>query len=132
MSKAIQCLVIDGFHKGHSVTVDTPLQRLALMKPITTTVDFCCGEGDEVMGVDRDLRKEYQLAGYSVDRDIAFYSTDGSMNSLLQRDWISHRDGYDWKEQPIYVGMHDPRAVVDHSTIEPVNSKEASTKGGEK
>lgn len=116
MNKPIKCLVIDGWHKGHSVTVDRPLQRLSLAKPKTITVDYCCNDGDEVMGVDRDLRKDYELAGYSVDRSIVFYSTDGSMESLFNRDWIAHEDGFKWKEQPIYVGMHDPRAVVDYSS----------------
>lgn len=117
MSNLIKCLVIDGYHKGHTVTVDTPLDRLSLLKPVTTTIDTCCNDGDEVMGVDRDLKKEYQLAGYSVDRTIAFYSTNGSMESLFNRDWIQHQDGFQWIEQPIYVGMHDPRTVIDHSTI---------------
>lgn len=117
MSKPIQCLVIDGYHKGHTVTVATPLQALSLLKPKIITIDDCCNEGDEVVGIDRDLRKEYLLAGYSVDRSIAFYSTDGSMQSLLNRNWVSHIDGYRWHEQPIYVGMHDPRAVINHSTI---------------
>jgi hypothetical protein len=109
---------LDGYHKGHTVTVPEPLHKLSLAKPKTITLDTCCYEGDEVMGVDRDLRKDYQLAGYSVDRSIAFYSTNGSMESLFNRDWICHQDGYQWKEQPIYVGMHDPRAVVDYSTID--------------
>lgn len=115
---SVKCLVIDGYHKGHTVTLDQPLHRLSLLKPVTITVDTCCYEGDEVMGVDRDLRKDYTLAGYSVDRKIAFYSTDGSMESIFKRDWIGHKDGPRWTEQPIYVGMHDPRSVVDYSTIE--------------
>lgn len=114
----IKCLVIDGYHKGHTVTVAQPLQRLSLLKPKTITVDFCCHEGHEVMGVDKDLRKDYELAGYSVDRTIAFYSTNGSMEALFDRDWIHAENGYKWPEQPIYVGMHDPRAVVDYRTIE--------------
>lgn len=118
MSKPIKCLVIDGYHKGHSVTVDRPLQRLSLLKPVTITIDYCCNDGDEVMGADRDVRKDYELAGYSVDREIAFYSTDGSMESLFNRDWVQSIHGFQWAEQPIYVGMHDPRAVIDHSTIE--------------
>lgn len=114
----IKCLVLDGYHKGHSVVVDRPLTELRLLKPTTTTIDFCCNEGDEVMGVDRDVKKSYILAGYSVDRTQAFYSTNGSMECLFDRDWIAHKDGILWHEQPIYVGMHDPRAVVDYSTIE--------------
>lgn len=118
MGKPIKCLVLDGYHKGHCITVPTPLHELSLLKPVTITVDYCCNGGDEVMGVDRTQRKDYKLAGYSVDRSIAFYSTNGSMECLFDRDWVAHKDGYNWPEQPIYVGMHDPRAVVDYSTIE--------------
>lgn len=46
-----------------------------------------------------------------------------TMESLFARDWISHQDGYQWNEQPIYVGMHDPRAVVDYSTIDEPSAK---------
>jgi hypothetical protein len=115
MSK-LKCLVLDGFHKGHSVTVPQPLQMLTLLKPVAITVDDCCG-GD-VVGVDRDAKKTYMLAGYSVDRSIAFYSTDGSMESIFNREWITMVKDHIWAEQPIYIGIHDPRAVVDHSTIE--------------
>lgn len=76
-----RCLVIDGFHKGHRVDVGTPLNRLVLLKPRAITIDDC-RDGD-VVGVDNNIKKEYKLAGYSVDRTIAFYSTDGSMESLL-------------------------------------------------
>lgn len=116
MSNPIKCLVIDGFHKGHSVTVTSPLQQLVLLKPVTITIDNCCGS--EVVGIDQSPKKEYMLAGYSIDRSIAFYSTDGSMESLFKRDWVAPSDGLAWHEQPIYIGIHDPRAVINNSTIE--------------
>lgn len=115
MSKPIKCLVLDGFHKGHRVDVPTPLQQLVLLKPKAITIDDCCD--GEVVGVDNDMKKTYMLAGYSVDRSVAFYSTDGSMDSIFDRDWIIHAKDFMWHEQPIYIGIHDPRAVVDYSTI---------------
>lgn len=115
VKKLIRCLVIDGFHKGHRVDVYTPLQRLALLKPKAITIDDCCD--GEVVGVDNDIKKEYSLAGYSVDRTIAFYSVDGSMDALMERDWIVPT-GQSWIETPIYMSIHDPRAVVDYSTKE--------------
>ncbi len=116
MNKTIKCLVLDGFHKGHRVDVSTPLQVLTLLKPVAITIDDCC-DGD-VMGVDRDSTKTYMLAGYSADKSIALYSTDGSMDSIFNREWIAMDKDRFWAEQPIYIGIHDPRAVVDYSTIE--------------
>lgn len=86
MSK-IQCLVLDGFHKGHKIDVNTPLQTLTLLKPRAVTIDDCC-DGD-VVGADNDTKKTYVLAGYSVDRKIALYSTNGSMESIFNREWIT-------------------------------------------
>ena len=114
MNKTIKCLVLDGFHKGHRVDVSTPLQVLTLLKPVAITINNYYN--NDVMGVDRDSTKTYMLAGYSADKSIALYSTDGSMDSIFNRDWIAMDK--DWKEQPIYIGIHDPRAVVDYSTIE--------------
>lgn len=94
MDKPIKCLVLDGYHKGHCITVSTPLYKLSLLKPVTITAAVVYGYGDEVMGVDRTLRKDYKLAGYSVDRSVAFYSTNGSMECLFNRDWVAHEDGY--------------------------------------
>jgi hypothetical protein len=110
----IKCLVLDGFHKGHRVDMPTPLQQLVLLKPKAITIDDCC-DGD-VVGVDNDIKKTYILAGYSVDRSIALYSTDGSMDSIFNRDWIVPSDKYQ-PEQPIYMGIHDPRAVIDNLTV---------------
>jgi hypothetical protein len=110
----IKCLVLDGFHKGHRVDVGTPLQQLVLLKPKAITIDDCC-DGD-VVGVDNDDRKYYRLAGYSLDRKTALYSTDGSMDSIFDRDWIVPTNK-NWVEQPIYMSIHDPRAVIDHSTV---------------
>lgn len=111
----IRCLVLDGFHKGHRVDVATPLQRLVLLKPKAVTIDDCCD--GEIVGVDNDRKKEYMLAGYSVDRTIAFYSTDGSMDSIFDRNWVVPTTK-PWAEHPIYMSIHDPRAVVNSSTIE--------------
>lgn len=115
MNNPIKCLVLDGFHKGHRVDVVVPLPQLVLLKPKAITIDDCCD--GEVVGVDNDDRKYYTLAGYSVDRKCAFYSTNGSMDSIFERDWIVPADK-NWVEQPIYMSIHDPRAVVDNSTLD--------------
>lgn len=117
----IKCLVLDGFHKGHRVDMAEPLHTLVLLKPRAITIDDCCD--GEVVGVDDDIKKHYMLAGYSVDRKTALYSTDGSMDSIFERDWIVPADK-NWVEQPIYMGIHDPRATVDYSTIERTEDKE--------
>lgn len=111
MSEPIRCLVINGFHKGHSVTVGEPLQQLVLLKPKAITIDDCCD--GEVVGVDNDVNKYYMLAGYSVDRSVALYSTDGSMDSIFDRDWIVAAKDHTWIERLIYMGIHDPRTSHD-------------------
>lgn len=111
----ITCIVIDGFHKGHRVDIKEPLQRLVLLKPKAITIDDCCD--GSVVGVDNDIEKEYLLAGYSIDRTIAFYSIKGDMKSILNREWIVYNKDYNWFEQPLYIGIHDPRAVINNSTI---------------
>lgn len=111
----VRFLVIDGWHKGHEIHVNTVLQRLVLMKPKTITIDNCCG-GD-VVGIDND-KKEYLLAGGSQDGTVAFYSEDGTMDSLFKREWITPANVSTWFEQPLYIDIHDPRAVIDYSTVE--------------
>jgi len=107
-------LVIDGWHKGY--TVNAPInQQLYLLKPKTITIDDCCD--GEVVGIDKDLRKEYKLASVSQDSKVALYSIDGTLESIFQRDWIVPSDK-NWIEQPLYIGIHDPRAVVDYTSLQ--------------
>ena len=107
-------LVIDGWHKGYTVNAEI-MQHLYLLKPKTITVDDCCN--GEVVGVDADLRKQYTLASVSQDRKTAIYSTDGSLDSIFQRDWIVPADK-NWYEQTLYIGAQDPRAVFDYKSVE--------------
>lgn len=111
----VRCIVLDGWHKGHMVTLPEVLPRLSLLKPKTITIDDCC-DGD-VVGVDRDLRKDYYLAFVSIDRRVALYSIDGKPDSFFaDRNWVVPADK-NWVEQPLYVGIHDPRSVIDYSTV---------------
>ena len=109
----VECIILDGFHKGHHIVMSDIRQRISLPKPKAITIDDCCG-GD-VVGVDNDLRKDYELAFVAIDRKIALYTTDGSSKPIMQRGWIV--GDRTWLETPLYMGIHDPRAVIDYTTI---------------
>lgn len=114
MSK-IDCIVLDGWHKGHHIVMPKVHKKIVLMKPVTTTVDDCCG--GEVVGQDAELQKEYVLAFASEDGKTCLYSTDGKSGSIMHRNWIVPNDR-NWLETPLFVSINDPnRAVVDHTTI---------------
>lgn len=115
MSRPITCIVLDGWHKGHTVVLPGVQQTISLLKPKTITIDDCCD--GEMVGVDRDLRKDYRLAFVSVDQEIALYTVDGTSKAITQRDWITPANK-NWVEEPLFVGIHDPRSVINYATIE--------------
>ena len=121
MSKPIKCIVLDGWHKGHVVDLPSPVHSLELYRPTVVTIDDCC-DGDVVAEAPTN-RHSYPLAACSVDRSTALYSTDGSLDSLWKNhDWIVPIDK-NWLEQPLYVGIHDPRSVFEDSTPELPNKE---------
>lgn len=121
----VDCIVIDGWHKGHHVKMPDIRQTLSLLKPKTITIDDCC-DGEPV-GVDNDMRKDYVLAFVATDRKTALYSTDGNSESIMKRDWFVPQDK-NWVEQPLYIGIHDPRSVVDYASLESAPPKESNVK----
>lgn len=110
----ITCIVLNGFHKGHTIELPEILPRLVLLKPKTITIDDCC-DGEPV-GVDNDLKKEYLLAFLSQDKQVALYTIDGKSKAMTERDWVTPANR-NWLETPLYIGIHDPRAVIDNSTL---------------
>ncbi len=111
---SVECIVLDGWHKGHHVILPDVHQSLSLIRPEVITVDYCC-DGEEFTRAPTN-RHDYRLAFYSVDKKTALYSTDGSSRPITQRDWIvpDNKNHKSWIETPLYVGMHDPRSVTDN------------------
>jgi len=108
----VECIVLDGWHKGHHLVLPDTYPRISLLKPETITIDDCCD--GEPAGIDKDLRKDYLLAFVAVDKKIALYTTDGTSKAITQRDWVTPANR-NWLEQPLYVSIHDPnKSVVDH------------------
>lgn len=113
----IRCIVLDGWHKGHMVDLPEPRQVISLIRPRVITFDDCC-DGSEVADVSSN-KHDYSLAFRSVDGEVALYSTDGKSKHIYnQRDWITTADGK-WAEQPLYVGIHDPRAIMEYDITPP-------------
>ena len=106
---SVECIVLDGWHKGHQVVLPDVLPTLSLIRPEVVTMDYCC-DGEEFTRAPSN-RHDYKLAFYSVDGKTALYSTDGSSKPITKRDWIVP-NAKNWAEQPLYVGMHDPRSVT--------------------
>jgi len=112
---SVNCIVLDGWHKGHLVTLPEPPHSLSLIRPEVITIDYCC-DGEEHRRVPTN-KHDYHLAFTSLDRKTALYTTDGSSIAFDRRDWIVNIRGVQWAEQPIYVGMHDPRSVTQPTAI---------------
>jgi hypothetical protein len=92
------------------ITMDEPRQTISLLRPPVITIDDCC-DGEVVAEAPKG-RYDYILAFMSIDRKTALYSTDGSSEEIYKnRSWIVPQDK-NWVEQPLYVGMHDERAVL--------------------
>jgi hypothetical protein len=107
----VTCIVLDGWHKGHTVQLPEPLQQIRLLRPPVKTYDDCC-EGDVVSEV-RNGYHDYELAFAAVDRKTFLYTQDGSSAPIMQRDWIGYGRGREhWATTPLYVGIHDPRSVA--------------------
>lgn len=89
------------------------LPAIELFRPQVVTIDDCC-EGDVVndAGPERHL---YKLAFRAIDGQTALYSVNGDSEPICShREWIVPADR-NWLEQPLYVGIHDPRSVMENS-----------------
>lgn len=81
MEKPYTAIVLDGFHSGHVVRVRGYLPVLRLLKPTTTTVDYCCG-GDEIETKPPE-ELEYHAAFHGVDRSVVLYTRSGKSDDIL-------------------------------------------------
>lgn len=79
--KTIQAIVLDGFHKGHTMRIEYyPI--LKLLKPKTVTVDYCCDmseypdDGAEML--------VYKECFRSVDQEMVLYSVEGKSIDFMK------------------------------------------------
>ena len=112
----IKCLVIDGWHKGHSIDLPDIIPAISLHRPPIKTICDDYDEGPDIYEVKSSVN-DYMLAFQSMDGKMALYSVNGSSESLINnRDFVTHKNGSAWKDTPIIVGCHDERAVFKEST----------------
>lgn len=109
----VNCIVLDGWHKGTVVRMPRELQSLVLPRPRVVAVDYCCD--GEVFKDSAPDKHSYVLTFMSVDKKTALYSTAGNSEVIERgRDWITTINT-EWLQTPLYVGMHDERAVFEDS-----------------
>lgn len=77
----VECIVIDGFHEGHSIVLPYS-QTIRLPKPAVITIDECCG-GDE-LGPKRPEILEYKECFRAVDRKVVLYSVKGESRDVFR------------------------------------------------
>jgi hypothetical protein len=112
----ITAIVLDGFHKGHTLRMEY-MPTLKLIMPRNITVDYCC---DGEMTVNEPIASyvEYKECFRGVDRDVVLYSEKGESRSFLS--WFNKHvvSGEPWNEYTIlYFGYHS----------EPVRRKQDGT-----
>ena len=78
--KYITAIVLDGFHKGHTVRMSY-YPTLKLLKPRVARIDYCCG-GDEIGTEDADI-VEYRECFRGVDQDVVLFSEKGKSTDIL-------------------------------------------------
>lgn len=111
----VNCIVLDGWHKGHMIRLPNTPQEIHLLRPRTITIDDCC-DGEKVADIPKG-QDTYILAMGSIDGDTALYSSDGSSKSMWEnKRWVVPNDK-NWIEEDLYVGIHDHRASVDSSSL---------------
>ncbi len=101
----ITAIVLDGFHRGHTVRMDYyPI--LKLIKPKVQRVDYCCG-GDEIGGPDLSEIVEYKECFRGADKDVVLYSEKGkSLEFLGWYGW--QRTDKPWDARTLlYMGYHN-------------------------
>ncbi len=113
--KAITAIILDGFHKGHTVRMDY-MPTVKLIKPRNITVDYCCDSGTTVNDP-IDSYVEYRECFRAVDQDIVLYSEKGKSMDIL--GWFPYEvTSKRWNENTtLYFGYHN----------EPVRRKDDGT-----
>lgn len=111
---AVKCIVIDGWHKGHMVTLPQALPAIRLPRPAVTTI--CdCSEPEDIFKVEPNI-DTYMLAFGAVDGKSAIYTVKGDSEPMVSnRDWNTYPNDKPWKDTPIVVGCHDDRAIFEDS-----------------
>lgn len=111
----MQCVVLDGWHKGHVVMLPDAPPTIRLYQPKVVT--WCeCSESLDATASDPTAR-EYKLAFRATDGEVACYSVKGDSGALLSgRDWIAGIRGLLASPKPLYwnevldVDCRDERA----------------------
>ena len=80
--RTIECVVLDGFHKGHVVRLPYH-PTIRLYKPKTQTVDFCCG-GEDIGELKPDEILEYKECFRAADGMTVLYSVKGASMETVQ------------------------------------------------
>ncbi len=114
--KTIQAIVIDGFHKGHSMRIEY-YPTLKLLKPKIIRVDYCC-DGEARPETETDFI-EYKECFRAVDQKVVLYSTKGESIDVLgffPHEVTSKR----WTEDTtLYFGYHnEPIKRKDEEVVE--------------
>lgn len=105
----IRAIILDGFHKGHVVSMEY-MPTVKMLKPRTLTVDYCC---DESVIVDNPISEyiEYKECFRGVDQDVVLYSEKGKSVDFLY--WFKHEvTSNPWNEfTTLYFGYHNEPIV---------------------
>lgn len=100
------CIILDGWHQGHVVTL--PIQpSIKLLRPKVTT-DCNCGDTFESYESQASVH-EYKLTFLSLDHKWALYTTDGNPERIAdRRDWVTKPGG--WTAAPLYFDCRHEKA----------------------
>lgn len=112
---SIKCIVINGWHKGHVVTLPSILPAIELPRPAVITFCDCDPADDEIFEV-KPNKNTYLLAFRALDGKSAIYTVKGDSEPMvINRDWHTYSNDKPWKDTPITVGCHDERAIFESS-----------------
>lgn len=105
----IQAIVLDGFHKGHTVFMEY-MPTLKLLKPRKVIIDYCC---DNEITVDTPIPEYimYKECFRAVDKNVVLYSEKGESRDFLS--WFNKEvSGEPWNEYTtLYFGYHNEPVI---------------------
>lgn len=105
MKNIIRAIILDGFHKGHVITMQyMPVVRL--IKPRNITVDYCC-DGDMIVNDPIKSEVEYKECFRSVDGKVILYSEKGNSQEVFTQSphEVTNKP---WNEfTTLYFGYHN-------------------------
>lgn len=102
------CIVLDGWHQGHVVTL--PIQpTIKLLRPEVHT-DCACNPDSFETFIALPAEHIYKLTFLSLDHKWALYTTDGNPEHIVSsRDWVTRPGGWA-KAAPIYFDCRNEKA----------------------